>query len=114
MSSLINKIHNPGPDIYYDRNFRIVFEDHLNHIINTSTSYITNATIDPNTAARYAGDWSGLMIELGIFPYMHWYNLRLNGLMSSSDFDGTMLSVSLLNSIVVEKLMNSYKTQRKN
>ena len=64
--SLINRISNPGPLAFYDLNFRNIFEDHLSLIINQEPGSLSTVSIDPNTGARYAGDWRGLMIELGI------------------------------------------------
>ena len=75
---------------------------------------ISLQSVSPNMAARYAGDWRGLMMEMGVMPQMHWFNLRINGLNNSSDFDGSMQTVSVLNTKVVEKLMSSFKTRRKN
>lgn len=112
--SLITKISNPGPVAYYDPKFRSVFEDHLNFIVNKTPGSISIVAIDPNTGARYAGDWKGLMTELSVFPQMHWYNLRLNGYTSSADYDGTQLNISILDVSVVERLLASYRTVRKN
>ncbi len=114
MTSLIDSISSSGSETLYDPNFRIVFEDHLNYIINNQRSMIEARSVEPNVGARFAGDWRGLMIELGIFPKMHWFNLRLNGYISSSDYDGTVLSVSILNESVIKNLLATYNTRRKN
>lgn len=112
--SLIQKIHNPGPDAFYDPGFRVIFEDHLSWIINNEIGSIETATVDANTAARYAGDWRGLMMELGVFPQMHWFNMRLNGYTSCTDYLGDETTLSLLNIAVVDRLIGSFKTVRKN
>lgn len=112
--SLINKMTNPGPSVYYEQQFRNVFEDHLSFILNNRASNIYSATVDPNTAARFAGDFRGLMLSLGIFPFLHWYNMRINGYTSTSDYDGSQLTLDLLNDKVIVQLAKSYKTSRKN
>lgn len=112
--SLISNIINPGPAIYYDNKFRNIFEDHLNLIINNNPGAFTVVNIDPNTGARYAGDWRGLMLELSVFPQMHWFNMRVNGYTSTSDYNGDQLSITILNVSVVDRLISSYKTLRKN
>lgn len=112
--SLITNISNPGPVAYYDRNFRNVFEDHLSFIVNNEPGSIATIAIDPNTGARYAGDWRGLMTELHILPQMHWFNLRMNGYTSSSDYDGSQLSITILDGAVIDRLLASYRTVRKN
>ena len=112
--SLIDKLTNPGPNTFYDPKFRNVFEDHLSFIINNRRDAISIRTVDPNTGGRFAGDWRGLMLSLGIFPQMHWYNMRLNGYTSCSDYDGTQLEIELLDISVVEKLSASFRTIRKN
>lgn len=112
--SLISKLTNPGPSVFYDQTFRNIFEDHLNLIVNGEPTAFTSVTIDPNTGARYAGDWRGLMTELAVFPQMHWYNMRINGYTSSTDYTGEQLNITLLNNVIVERLIASYKTIRKN
>lgn len=112
--SLITKISNPGPVAYYDSKFRNVFEDHLSFIVNKEPGSVSVVNIDPNTGARYAGDWKGLMTELSVYPQMHWYNLRLNGYTCSSDYDGSQLNISILDVSVVERLLASFRTVRKN
>lgn len=111
---LINNLTNPGSDIYYSQDFRNIFEDHLNYILNTKQLNITTKTVDPNTAARFAGDFRGLMLEMNIAPELHWFNMRLNGYTSTSDYDGSKTTVDVIDPSVISSLMSSYKTVRKN
>lgn len=111
--SLINKLLNPGPDVYYDPAFRIVFEDHLNFILNNNRTSIMVQTTDENTAARFAGDWRGLMLALSQVPHMAWFQMRINGYSSTSDYDGKQVNIHLLDIAVIEKLVGQFKTQKK-
>ena len=46
--SLMNKLLNPGPAVYYEEAFRAVFEDHLNFILNTKRESLAIESIDEN------------------------------------------------------------------
>lgn len=112
--SLIDSMLNPGPEIYYDPEFRNVFEDHLSWLHNERRSSITITTTDENTGARFAGDWRGLMTELGIVPHMAWFHMRINGYAYSSEYDGKQISIFILRDAEVDKLAAQFRTKKKN
>lgn len=112
--SLMNKLLNPGPAVYYEEAFRAVFEDHLNFILNTKRESLAIESIDENTGARFAGDWRGLMLEMGKEPHMAWYNMRINGYTNCADYDGTQINIYILQTSVVDKLVAQYRTKKKN
>ena len=111
--SLLSKLLDPGAEVFYDPGFRAVFEDHLSLLINNKTTN-RSQTVDPNTAARFAGDWRGLMLALSVRPHLHWFNLRLNGLLSTSDFNGDMESVECFYDTAIDSLRRAYMTKRVN
>lgn len=106
--SLLNKLLSSGAEIYYDPGFRNVFEDHLNFIINNGSYNIE--TIDANTAARYAGDWRGLMISMTVQPYLHWFNMRINGYNSTTEYNKNILEIKIIKDNAIEKLRQGYLT----
>ena len=112
--SLIERLNNPGANLYYEQAFRNVFEDHLSYIKQNKQNFITSVTVDQNTAARFAGDFRGLMLAVSVFPHLHWFNMRLNGYSSCSDYDGQQLTIELINENIIKELSRVYKTKRKN
>jgi hypothetical protein len=112
--SLIDKLNNPGANVYYEQGFRNVFEDHLEYIKKNKQTNITTVTVDENTGARFAGDFRGLMLAVNVFPHLHWFNMRLNGYSSCSDYDGSQLTLELINENLIKELTRTYKIKRKN
>jgi hypothetical protein len=110
----MNRLLNPGPEVYYDEGFRAVFEDHLNFILNTKRDALAIETVDENTGARFAGDFRGLMLEMGKEPHMAWFNMRINGYTNCSEYDGSQISLYILQTSVVDKLAAQYRTKKKN
>jgi hypothetical protein len=111
--SLIDRLNNPGANLYYEQSFRDVFEDHLSFIKRNKQNYITTVTVDENTAARFAGDFRGLMLSVNVFPYLHWFNMRINGYSCCSDYDGKQLTIELVSESLIKELSRTYKVKRK-
>jgi hypothetical protein len=110
--SLKDNLLSPGAEVFYDPSFRRVFEDHLSLILNDRTNFdITE--IDPNTAARFAGDFKGLMVSMLVSPFMHYFNMRVNQLKYSSEYNGDLVNVIILRESVINRLANTYRTTRK-
>jgi len=42
--------------------------------------------INPQLSDKYTGDYYGLLIELGIPEEMHWFNMRLNDWLTTTDY----------------------------
>jgi hypothetical protein len=112
--SLIDKLFNPGPEVYYDPEFRNVFEDHLNWLLNTKQSSFTSEVVDDNTAGRFAGDWRGLMLAMNKEPYMAWYHMRVNGYSSTTEYPGHQTTIRLISNTEVDKLAAQFRTKKKN
>lgn len=71
--------------IYYDPDFRIVLESHLEYFRNHPST--VQITIPDNENNKYSGDLCGLMLTLKIPDYMHWLVIRTTGLSSPNEAD---------------------------
>ena len=112
--SLSEQLLNPGPEVYYDPAFRAVFEDHLNYILNTQRGNMGVQSVDDNTAARFAGDWRGLAMTMQIEPHMSWFQMRINGWTSTTEYDGVQKDFYILRNNVVDQLAAQFRTKKKN
>lgn len=90
---------------FHSEEYKTLIEDHLSFIRERSTATIP---VDENTLIRWAGDFYGLLMEVGVQSKHHFVTARLNGL-SSSNVDISKLSMLLIPSeealdIVLSKL----------
>lgn len=55
-------------------------------------------TIDKGVASKYQGDFIGLLIsQFGVTENLVWPNIYINGLHSSSDYDGVKTEIKIIN-----------------
>lgn len=71
-------------------------EDYIMSVVNVHRAKVTIREIYPNLAHKYAGDFYGLLLELNVRRVNFGTVLRLNGLKSSSDFNGMIYNVKVL------------------
>jgi hypothetical protein len=102
---------NPGPDIYYNQNFRVVLEDHMTFLRNHSET--TTASVTPSQAFKYEGDLAWLLYELNIPAHLHWVVMRINKLNSPVDLGKDCNYLFIPNPSVIERIRSTYSTQNK-
>lgn len=88
--SLLEDINTPE-DIAKDVNYYEVMENHLSFMKthrNTRT-----ITVGMDQAAIYKGDFYGLLNSLHVDKKYHYPIMRVNGLLSSSDYDGVLTEI---------------------
>ena len=84
--SIKTYLPNVKDSIFYDETFRKMIEDHMGIIMANSFLY----NIEPRMAAAWRGDFYGMLTEnVSDLPVAwHWITLRLNGLLSPTDYSG--------------------------
>lgn len=101
-----------GSDVFYNEDFRIVLENHLQYFRNLSSS--TTIKVENEDSYRWHGDFYGLLTFLNIKPYMHWFIMRLNGLESSTDFQSIIGGVLIPEASEIERLRQLFVTTHPN
>lgn len=108
---LLNKLVDPGADVYYSLAFRNMIEDHLQWLITNPTS--APITIEPGIAYKYAGDLEGVLRYQGVSNRLHWIIMRMNAMTSPSDYRDTMLQLHVPEPSVIERLRSGFAAQTK-
>ena len=82
-------------NLYFDEDFKKVLEDHLSLILN---NFCEVAGISNATSATWRSDFYGLLRELAPqYPEtLFWLTMRLNGLMSPTEWSGSRTSVIIV------------------
>lgn len=101
-----------GPSIYYDPSFRNTLEDHLTYLRQSKETNIL--TISPFHAIKYKGDLFGLLIQYGVPNEYHWLVMRINNMVSPTDIDEKISTLSVPSYSLVERIRSTYVTQNKN
>ncbi len=65
-----------GPDIYYNKSFRNMLEDHMTYLRTHPQNQVMEVT--PMQAHRYEFDLIGLLNTLMIPQHLHWVVARMN------------------------------------
>ena len=97
-----------SPSAHYEHNFRIWLES-FNPYLKAESS-IRNIT--PAMAAKYEGDFYGLLSELGVSKEYHYIAMMINGYRHANDYDGYLLEIKIPNLgyiSIVKKLYNTTK-----
>lgn len=103
--SLLEDIHLPD-DIAKDPEYYEVIESHLSFMrAHRSTKTITVAL---NQAAIYKGDFYGLLNSLHVDKKYHYPIMRVNGFLSSSDYDGLLSEILQPSEEVINDIITVY------
>lgn len=100
-----------GDSNYYTAKYRQMIEDHINFLRNHKSNSIVN--LAPMVSFKYAADFYGLLFHLNIPMEYHYAILRVNGFRNPSDFQGTEPSISVVETDIIKRLVNTMKTQVK-
>lgn len=72
-----------GDALYYDPDFRLVVETHLNILISQAAA---REDIPLDLFYQYEGDFYGYLVSLSIPPEYHFILLRMNGMTNPNQF----------------------------
>lgn len=81
--TIISKMARGGEDLYYDPDFRLVLETHLQVLINRAAA---RNDIPLDLFYQYEGDFYGYLVEIGVTPAHHFIYLRMNGMTNPNQF----------------------------
>lgn len=77
-------MQDPGPDVYYSKEFRDTLEAHMAWLrVQDGVQY---DDVSPQKADVYDGDLFGYLIYRNINPRHHWVVMRANNMFSPTEF----------------------------
>ena len=98
-------------DVYYDRRLMRVYDDHRVYLSEQGGWKPLNVT--PNMAAKYRFDFFGLLAAYKVSEVLFWPTLRVNGLHSSTSYEGIDTAIIIPSDEEVERIRHSFQTQTK-
>jgi hypothetical protein len=105
--ALTNLMVDPGPDIFYDPEFRNVLEDHMSYL---RENYCQVVVLQPDEAYQWRGDFFGLLSQKGVPRQYHWLVMRLNQYTSPNQFTEDIQVMLFPDYTVVEKIAQSHNS----
>lgn len=94
--------------IFLDESFYVFLETNLQYLLSQSSLRIVS--IKGSDAEKYRGDFYGLLDFLGISKNSQYVSLRMNGMRSSSDFDGLLVEIKIPGDTDVNELISFYQS----
>jgi hypothetical protein len=105
--SLLNLMVDPGPDIFYNPEFRNVLEDHMTWL---RENHCQPVVLKPDESYQWRGDFFGLLSQKGVARQYHWVVMRLNEYTSPHQFEQDTQAILLPNETVIEKIAQSHNS----
>lgn len=96
---------------YLTHTFRKTIEDHLSLMRQNSIYSVPVTTLQQR---KYRGDFEGLALELNVRPDHIWATMRVNGILSSQDYEGNTNSIYLVDPNVIDAYMFRSETLLRN
>lgn len=106
--TVMNDMVKPRNALYYSVGFRQIIEDHLEYLRNNGA--IQQLPVNVQDGNMWSGDYYGLLTYLNIPLEMHYITLRVNGMTSPTDYDGSVLQILLPDSDVTDALLQQYRS----
>lgn len=106
MFKIQSSLRSSGNTMYYDPGFRKVIEDHIPWLIQRSQGRIL--TVPKTDLVKHQYDLSGFLNASNILPDQHWAIMRVNGMYSNYDFDGTVTELMVPSTTDLEDLRRRY------
>lgn len=103
--------NNFGPSIHYDPKFRIVLEDHMTVLRNSTLT--RSLTIEPVYAYKFTGDLIGILKQYNVPLYLHWIIMRMNNYTAYTDFNENVTSLIIPDEELVERIKRTYMSHNK-
>ena len=88
--SLLDRLNLPD-QVAVDRDYYEVLESHLEYMKKHASTRRRDFGLDE--AAKYKGDFYGLLYSLGVDKKYYYPIMRVNGLSNSGEYDGLMNSI---------------------
>lgn len=95
-----------GDSSFYEQGFLNTLNDHYGYLRSLSRS----TTVTNQTADKYHGDFFGLLDYLGLPKKYHTAALLINGLLASSDYRNSTVTVWLPDTDELDLIKSVYET----
>jgi hypothetical protein len=108
--ALVNLMVDPGPDIFYNPEFRNVLEDHMTFLRENHSHVVM---VRPDQAFQWRGDFFGLLGNLNqekVPRQYHWLVMRLNQYTSPTQFTEDTPAILVPDYSVIEKIAQSHNS----
>lgn len=100
-----------GSSDYYVESFRSTLEAHMSYLKTASSTIVQ--TVDIQMTIVYKNDLYGYLNEINIKPCMRWVVMRLNDLLSATDFNSSVVTVLIPSEQELERIRRSWKTTQR-
>lgn len=97
--------------VYLSAAFLQELEDHIPYMVRAG--YTNEVGVDPAMALRFSGDFNGLMQELGYPAKLNYVNMRLSGLLNSTDYRGNQVMIRIVDSSYFQLFVSTWRTHRR-
>jgi hypothetical protein len=95
-------------EVYNDPDFLVALESHLTYLRSSPSLRVVTVSIHQNH--KYEGDLYGLLDDLNVEKKYHYIVMRVNGMVSSADYDGTRENLFIPDFTEVNLLKNILQT----
>lgn len=106
--SLLSRLVEPDTQVL-EPAYYVLLESHVHALREHPDGEVTMVTLQQ--AAKYRGDFSGLLDSLGIDKKYHYLVTRVNGWTSSIDYDGLTPTVLVPPLSVVAQIIAQYQSR---
>lgn len=114
MPLLVDTIKKTGSSIYFGNRFRLMLEDHLLYIQNsTDNRIVIIGETELAKLHRYLGDFYGFLNAMNYDDRYHWAILRVNGFRSRFDLTENLTHLIIPDYAFLDKLAQLSKEKRK-
>lgn len=103
-----DKMQEPGPDVYYSKEFRDTLEAHMAWLRVQAGAQFDE--VEAQKADVYDGDLFGYLIYLKINPRYHWVVMRANNFFSPTQFGPGVTQLLIPKLSLVDTLRQSQKS----
>lgn len=100
-----------GPNVFYDNDFRIVLETHMEWLRNHPST--TTMSLDVGQAHKNQYDLYGLLSDLRVPKENHWATMRLNGYTNHTQFDEGVDVLLIPDPGLITNLASNYLSTKK-
>lgn len=98
----------PGPDVFYSKEFRDTLEAHMAYFRTSSAA--KEFDVEPLQAEVYDGDLFGFLQYMGIEAKYRWFIMRLNNFFSPTEFGPGIATLLRMDTRSLEQLRQTQRS----
>lgn len=108
---LIELLPDGGNDVFYNSDFRSIFEYHIDRLVNDPKAAVIEIT--GGTANQYSGDLNGVLMLNGISPHYHYFVMRCNNFTTPLEYGVEHTSLIIPSLEDLDDLMRIWSSNNK-